>query len=258
MEVYIDLVVFLNFCVDLLLLLGTSRLLGYSPDYRRCILAAILGGGYAGLCLLPGISFLGSLFWRLVFWILVALLAFGLHPATVKQSGCFVLFSMSLSGFVTVMGRGGTLSVMLSALMLAGMYLLGCMDHNRKGGYATVKICHCQKQLDLRALIDTGNTLKDPVTGYSVLVVDSLAAYRLLGLQEEELQQPVETISRGKYPGLRLIPYCAVGQPSAMLLGLKTEELWVDGKRSQQIVAFAPQMIGRGNGYQALMGGNVC
>ena len=109
--------------------------------------------------------------------------------------------------------------------------------------------------ISMTALLDTGNTLKDPVTGHPVLVADSRVAWELLQLQESELSDPIGTISRGNHLGLRLIPYCSVGQPAGMLLGLKVDELRINGREANQIVAFAPNRIGQGSGYEALTGG---
>ena len=50
MVLYVDLVVLLNFLVDLLLILGTNRLAGYPPGLKRAVPAALLGGAYAGGC----------------------------------------------------------------------------------------------------------------------------------------------------------------------------------------------------------------
>ena len=53
------------------------------------------------------------------------------------------------------------------------------------------------------------------------MVVDRMTADKLLGLTTEQLEDPIGTISRGKYPGLRLIPYTAVGKSAGMLLAMK-------------------------------------
>lgn len=99
--------------------------------------------------------------------------------------------------------------------------------------------------------------LKDPVTGNAVMVVDRMTADKLLGLTTEQLEDPIGTISRGTYPGLRLIPYTAVGKSAGMLLAMKMDELRINGQLSTQIVAFAPQAIGQGGEYEALLGGIV-
>ena len=61
MTVYLDVVMMLNFLVDLLLLLGAGRLCGMKVKLRRALLAAAVGGVYAGFCLLSGFSFLGNI-----------------------------------------------------------------------------------------------------------------------------------------------------------------------------------------------------
>ena len=66
MRVYLDLVMGLNFLVDLLLLLGTNRLSGFPAGWKRTVPAAALGAMYSGGCCLPGFYFLGNTFWRLV------------------------------------------------------------------------------------------------------------------------------------------------------------------------------------------------
>ena len=51
MEVYLDVLMLLNFMVDLLLMVGTNRLSGHSPGCKRALPAAAMGGIYGGACL---------------------------------------------------------------------------------------------------------------------------------------------------------------------------------------------------------------
>lgn len=257
MEVYLDLVVLLNFGVDLLLLWGTNRLSGRGIGGKRTVLSAALGGGYAGACLLPGFSFLGNFMWRMVCLTLMSMIAFGWSKSAFQRGALFVFLSLVLGGVVLVMGKGGFWEVFLSAAMLCGLCLLGFNGQKGNQLVVPVKITHGNKTVNMTALLDTGNTLIDPVSGQRVLVVDARSAQELLGLDQDALLHPVETISRGVCTGLRLIPYCAIGQPVGMLLGLKVDRLQINGAESESIVAFAPQRIGQGKGYQALVGGNI-
>lgn len=257
MEVYLDLVVLLNFGVDLSLLLGTNRLSGHPPGYKKALRAAAFGGGYAGLCLMPGLTFLGNAFWRAVSLAVMAGIAYGWNRNALQRGVLFLFLSMALGGIVLVIGKGGFLSVLVSAGILGILCLLGFQGRAGKKELVSVEIHHKARSVVMTALLDTGNTLKDPVSGWPVLVADTRAAYRLLDLQEADLRNPIETISRGTHSGLRLIPYCAIGQPGGMLLGLKADKVWINGKQADQIVAFAPQRIGQGHGYEALTGGCV-
>lgn len=254
MEVYIDLLILLNFLVDLLLILGANRLCGHPPGVKRALGAAVLGGLYAGACVLPGFRFLSGTLWRLVSLCLVSVAAFGCSQSGLRRGCLFVVLSMALGGIALGLQHGGFFSLLLAAAALCLLCLVGF--RGRAGGqeYVPVTIRHGAQSLSLTALLDTGNTLTDPISGRPVLVVDARAAQGLLGLRPEELARPLETMASGKGLGLRLIPYSAVGQHGGMLLAIRPDELRIDGREVDYIVAFAPQMLGQGQ-FQALAGG---
>lgn len=254
MEVYLDLVVLLNFLVDFLLLLGTNRLSGFPAARGRTALAAALGAVYSGCCLLPGFRFLGNTLWRLVSLALMAGIAFGWNRSVVKRSGVFILLTMALGGIATSFGRGDFLTLVLAA---AGVWLLCRVAFGTGVGdkeYVPLELTYGQKREKLLALRDSGNTLRDPITGEQVLVVGAEVAYRLTGLTQQQLGKPLETLAQRPVPGLRLIPYRAVGQGGGMLLALRFEQVKVGSRSQSAIVAFAPEGLGGGM-YQALTGG---
>ncbi len=249
--VYLDLVAGLNFAVDFLLLLGTNRLAGYPVKLRRCLAAAAVGGIYGGTCLLPGFSFLGQTLWRLVFLGILSGIAFGLNRSALRRGILFVLLSMALGGIALGFGRGGSWQLLAAA---AGICLVCLLGFGAQAGqtFLTVEIIHGGKQVSTTALRDTGNGLRDPITGDSVLVAGPDLAWDLLKLTPEQLASPIESFTA--VAGLRLIPYRAVGTGSGMLLAIRPEELRLDGKISRAMVAFAPDPIGN-EAYQALAGG---
>ncbi len=256
MVLYLDLVMVLNFLVDFLLLLGTNRLSGCPAEGKRCAAAAVLGSVYGGACLLPGFRFLGGLLWRWVFLGLMGTIAFGMNRSAVRRTGIFLLLSMALGGIAVSFGRGSWLSLLLSAL---GVWLL-CRTVFPEGvgnqSYVPLELIHGDTRLSLTALRDTGNTLRDPMTGEQVLVLSAEAAHALTGLTREQLRQPLETLAHRPVPGLRLIPYRAVGS-SGFLLGLRFPDAKLGNRRQSVVAAFAPEGLGRGEGCQALAGGMV-
>jgi len=252
--VYLDLVVLLNFLVDFLLLLGTNRLSGYPPAVLRAAGAAALGGIYGGVCLLPGFAFLGSLTWRVVSLALMSLIAFGCSRSSLRRGVLFSLLSMALGG--VAMGlEGGFWSLVLSAGCLALMCALGFRGQAGRKQFVQVQICREERQVKLVALQDTGNTLRDPVTGQPVLVVGADIACRLTPLTKHQLQNPLEAV--GAIPGLRLIPYHTVGNPEGLLLALRIADVTVGKRKGSRLVAFAPENLSKDGAYQALTGGTV-
>lgn len=255
MEIYLDLVVLLNFLVDFLLLLGTNRLSGFPAGAFRCALAAALGALYSGICLLPGFRFLGNLLWRCVFLCLMAVAAFGFSSSAVKRGGIFLLLSMALGGISLNLGRGDFAAVVLSAAVVWLLCRICLGDGIGGQEYVPITLTYGGKTASVLALRDTGNSLRDPITGEQVLVLSGAVAQRLTGLSREALKTPLETLAKHPLPGLRLIPYRAIGQGSAMLLALRFDHVTIGSRQQSAIVAFAPEGLGEGSMYQALAGG---
>lgn len=253
MEIYLDLVVILNFLVDFLLLLGTNRLSGFPLAAKRCAAAAALGALYSGVCMTPSFRFLSGTLWRLVSLAGIAAIAFGINRSAVKRSGVFVLLSMALGGIALNFGRGGfwTLVLCAGAVWLLCRVAFGQTVGGRE--YIPVTLTYGEKCERILALRDTGNTLRDPITGEPVLVVAGSVGQRLTGLTEDQLRTPLETLARRPIPGLRLIPYRAVGQNGGMLLGLRMDKVRVGSRQGSAIVAFAPEGLGGEGLYQALV-----
>ncbi len=254
MEIYLDMVVLLNFLVDYLLLLGTNRLSGFPPGSWRCAAGALLGGLYAGACLLPGFRFLGSILWRTVMLCLMAMLAFGINTSALKRGGIFLLLSLAMGGMAISAGRGDFLSLLLSG---GGIWLLCSWAFGGAVGgreYVPVELRWQGNTLSLIALRDTGNTLRDPITGEQVLVIGAQAAQDLTGLTLAQIASPLETLTQHPLPGLRLIPYHAVGKMGGMLLAMRFSDVRIGNRRQSALVAFAPEGLGRGDAYQALTG----
>lgn len=255
MEIYLDLVVLLNFLVDFLLLLGTNRLSGFPLSVRRAAAAAALGGLYSGVCMLPGFRFLGGILWRMVSLAGMAVIAFGCNRSALKRGGVFVLLSMALGGIAVSFGRGNFLTLVLAA---GGVWLLCRIAFGGSVGgrqYVPVEITYGGNSVSLTALRDSGNTLRDPITGEQVLVISGDAAQRLTGLSENQLRTPLETLALRPVPGLRLIPFQAVGQAGGMLLAMRFENVKIGSRTQSTIVAFAAEGLGSGEMYQALAGG---
>ena len=255
MAVYLDLVMVLNFLVDFLLLLGTNRLSGFPMGAWRCAGASLVGAVYSGACLIPGFRFLGNLLWRSVSLCIMGGMAFGCNMGALKRGGIFLLLSMAMGGIALSLGRGDMLSLMLCAALCLLLSLVSFGGQVGSREYIPLKISYEGRTVSLIALRDTGNTLKDPVTGEQVLVISSEVALRLTGLTEQQLRLPMETLAERSIPGLRLIPYRSVGNNGGFLLAKRFADVTIGDRKQSALVAFAAEGLGRGEIYQALTGG---
>lgn len=252
--VYLDLVALLNFLVDFFLILGSNRLSGFPPGLLRAFAAAALGGVYGAACLLPGFSFLGNTLWRTVSLALMSVIAFGWNTAALRRGVVFVLLSMALGGIASGVDRKNFGMLVLCVLGLWLLCRVGFRGPLGAKSYITVAFPQERGSLSVVALRDTGNLLKDPVTGEQVLVAEASLGRELLGLTREELAHPVQTLASGRYPGLRLIPYHTVGgtgmMPACRFHGVKIGNISAD-----PLIAFAQGELDGAKEYRMLTGG---
>lgn len=244
-------VMLLSFAVNFLLLRGTAQLAMEDAGVGNLLTASLLGAAYAGACLLPGLAFLRGTVWWLLSLLGISVLAFGWNRSTWKKGGIFVLLTMALGGTALAVGRGEGWMLLLYALVVR---VLGRVAFGTNRHLLPVRISGGGKTVELTALIDTGNELRDPITGERVLVIGAKAAEALTGLSQSRLRDPLTTMESEGIPGLRLIPYRTVGSETGMLLAMRFPSVKIGGRDRPGIVAFAPQDLG-GESYQALAGG---
>ena len=278
MTVYADEVFLLNSVVNLLLLKSSLRLTGGSARQWRQWVAAILGGLYAVLVLLPGLGFLGSLPGRIVSFVLMCLCAFGVHGGVWRAAlwffgiccgfGGLTLTVTALLGQPVLLLYGRAyyrVSLRLLVLLSGGTYLLvwallrGFARH-RGAELVRLELCLHGRHADCTALVDTGNTLTEPLSGEPVTVAQWQLAAKLLpelGLSASQFENAPELMRLlcRDAPGLRLrlIPYRAVGQDCGLLLAIVCDSITRNGKPCvNRLVAFSPTPVSDGGSYEAL------
>lgn len=238
-------VVLMVVVVDILLLYAAGQLTGTGKSLLRYVGAALVGGFFAGLSLTRDFSFLGKLPWQSFSIFVVGLLAYGLSRGTICKLLLFTLLRLSVGN---VAGREALGSMVLGALGI----VIGCICIGRKRKFIPVELNFGGRTYHITALYDTGNALRDPITGRGVLIVDANVACSLTGLKPSALQDPVSNLA--SYPGLRLIPYKSVGN-GGFLLALQIPEAKIGSQKESVLVALSPNLLS--NHYQALTGGTL-
>ena len=271
---------FLNAAIDTGLLVCSARLCGEQLRWGRMILAGFLGGVYAVAALLPGGDFLRHGLVKASMAAAICLVAFGASAryfrltAVYCAMGC--LFAGLVLAFTQLTGTGllqlpgggfypvsalALLSIGALCLAIVRLLFAGSLQH-AACSFETLELRLGENMVSLRALIDTGNTLKDPMTNEPVLVLDWSAAARLLpesNLQEQDFLHPAELMRRLmlEHPGLRvrLVPYRAVGVSQGLLLAVRCERKGGGGKFAPALAAFSPTPVSGDGAYEALTGG---
>ena len=237
--------------VNILLIKGTAGLFRVSVGLIALIISAIVSGAYVLICICSNNPVICSVPVYLLTVMIIGFISFGVKYRSLPCMFSFVLLYVSLGGFC--IGRQAIFSLMTGAVGILIVVFLTAIHHDRT--YVTVKFRYDLRDFKIWALLDTGNLLKDPITGCPVLIVAANIAQEMTGLTIEQLKSPVESI--GSLPGSRLIPYKTVGQSGAFLLGLYITHLQVGSWQGRGVIALSPEFFGSNKTYQALTGGYV-
>ena len=249
---YMILAVILQVLVSFLLILASKQVFSEFIHPVRAILGALVGGVYCSACAVPGLAFLNGIVWYAVSLSLTCLFSFGIGRETVKPAVMYCLLRTAMDGLAGARSQQQTL---LWASIFCGVCLIGMWLCRYKRRYLPVELCWGEKKAKLQGLVDTGHSLRDPITGKQVLIVGADVAQMLTGFTSQQLAEPVENI--GKIPGLRLIPYQSVGKSQGMLLALPVQSGKIGNRKTSVVVAFAPQVLDETGKFQALIGGTV-
>ena len=216
-EVYVDLYFLINTSMDLLGLMLSALLLHRRIKRGRVVLAACMGGLYSVVSLLLLWDGIIGFVTDCLAALLMVSIAFPAQKDTrtwkktthaLKISAVYVLVSMLLGGVMTALYsalnrlelpfetmQGDGLSVWLFALLtsVAGIVtakwgrFLGIAQKTK---CLTVHATLFEKSITLHAMVDSGNLLRDPISGKSVIVADLMA---LSGVLPQKLRQACES-----------------------------------------------------------------
>lgn len=268
-EVYVDLYFLINTCMNLLTLMITATLLHRKVSRWRAWLSAAAGGLWAVFALFLGMEG----FWGLLCDGAVIFLMSAAVFATQKNSiktllKCTivgVLTSMILGGVMTALyalfnriklplgdAQENSSSVLIFALIaaLAGLATVQggrFLGLSKKTEYVTVTTVLFGKTVTLRAMVDTGNLLREPISGRSVILADRARILAALPTSlSQALQSPSaeEWLSDNKYATrIRLVP-TSTATGSRMLPAILPDKLTLtNGKETypaDYLIAPAP------------------
>ena len=281
MTVYVDLLFGLNMTLNYLLLRGSAAMGGCRAKLWRLLGAAARGGMHAVAAVLPGLEPLQGIFFQFLSASGMLLLAFGWKKSTVKQGLFFFALSFAFGGAVLLLVQavepdcvllGGRAYYAVSTpalLLLAGLsYGLAAVVLRGWGTYTggdiVPMVLELQgNRLETKALRDTGNVLRDPISGESIPIASWQVLNRLIPeacLCQSDFDDPAGLMARlqSQFPNMRfrLITYDAVGVSCGLLLAVRC--CVRTGKRkSSRIVAFTSTELSANGQFEILTGGAV-
>ena len=228
-EIYIDSLFLLSFTMNLYLLMLLNRSLHRTATRWRLVVGAAAGGlGYCLAFILPfGGAVVKTLFMALV---LNAAILYGVfRPVSFKAF--FKILEQTLK-YCLLLGGAFFLLInhvnvfrehhmqMMGVLACGGLFFLGisCLEEKkereRAGPCKVVLKSRTGKSITVDAIVDTGNSLREPISGQPVSVLDKELFEELWDGEEESL-------------GFRAIPYRSVGCERGIMRGYEIPEMLI-------------------------------
>ncbi len=291
MTIYIDVVFLENLVMNSIILIASGIILKKKLKWIRILLASSLGAIYTIIGYISVLQIYSNLVLKVILSILIIYIAF--NPQTVKQLWkdvlIFYLTSFVFGGVAfaliyvvkpqdILMKNGlflGTypLKTVLLAAIVAFIIIIAAFaivktKFSKKDMFCDVEVELNNKKIKTRAIIDTGNLLKEPITNTPVIVLEHTLLYEcvpkeildnLESILGGELVKIPEEIRNEYISRLKLIPFASLGKQNGMLVGIKADSLKIiqdeQEKESKNVIVgiYNKSLTKRGE-YRALIG----
>ena len=197
-SIYIDILFMINFVINILIVEGCGLLINRETKWYKTLLAAFVGALYAVAVFFPNLTLLKSAVMKILVSGIMVGLAFKIKKksAFLKVWCSFYLVSFIFGGAIiaimSLTGIGAKTGAIISngsiyfslpwkmVLLSSGVVYLVLTVFSRirkkrisnKAVERVLKIYINGKKIEMNAIIDTGNSLSDPITGCPVIVCE--------------------------------------------------------------------------------------
>jgi stage II sporulation protein GA (sporulation sigma-E factor processing peptidase) len=271
MAIYLDVIWFLNFCIDLLLLLLTALVLKRNLVKWRLLLGALVASSVLFLVVTPFSSLYYHPMFKLAFSTCIVVTTFGFRRFSYFIQNLLTFYFVSficggglialhfffnnemviLNGVVTTKSTGlGTPISWL--LVLIGFPVIWFLSKKRfelievrKVKYeeiVDVDLFILDRHLKLKGLVDSGNQLQDPLTKKPVMIID-------MNILQNKF--PKSIVQQAKHPEmigdqsieidceweekLCIIPYRGIGQVNQFIIGIRPDKVVVTLENGEEL-----------------------
>ena len=291
MTIYIDIIFIENIIMNVIILYATSIILKQKIKIIRLIISSAIGSIYSIVMYITKLTIYSSIVSKFILSVVMIYVAFIPNDLKkmFKQIIIFYLTSFVFGGVALNLiyflrpenvsiknglftGEYALKAIMLGAIMAFIIIKISIKiiktKFNSKDMYCNIKLKINEKQIETKAMIDTGNLVKEPITNTPVVIVEKSL---LEGIIPKEILKNLENILCGNLenlpqdiqdeylPKLRCIPFSSLGKENGMLVGIKISEIVVksedeEKKTSNIIIGIYGRSLTKNGEYRALVG----
>ncbi|MGN0377340.1 MAG: sigma-E processing peptidase SpoIIGA [Suilimivivens sp.] len=228
--IYIDSIFLNNFIMDLLLLSLTAKTLKTTTTFFKTLVGSLIGAaGYCLILCLPGSYSIKVMFGMLP--VAALMLKIGCNLKRLKEffygMGYLFCYSFFIGGFILFLRkkipflseRNDSFGVLILTGCLGFLICKAGIEKygkEKKNHFCKIILPGDQGEITVYGLIDTGNGLKDPVSGKEVAVL------------EEKVWEGMQKCKRAeKY---KIIPFHSIGKENGILEGYQVDQIRIEEK----------------------------
>lgn len=291
MTIYIDVVFIENLIMNYIILFATGIIIKIKIKHMRLILASVLGAIYSIVAYMSILEIYSSIVLKIVLSVIIVYIAF--NPQNVKNMWkdivIFYMTSFVFGGAAfaliyiikpqdILMKNGlflGTyplktiiLGAIIAFIIIVTSFKIVKSKISKKDMFCTIKVKLNQREIEMKAMIDTGNLLKEPISNTPVIVIEHTLLYNCM---PKEILNNLENILGGDFENipeeiknkyiskLKVIPFSSLGKQNGMLIGIKPEYVIVkdednENKIDNVIIGIYNKSLTKKGEYRALIG----
>ncbi len=256
-ELYIDILFLVNFMMDYLLLLLVKKMLKCTATHGNVCLGAMVGSLLT--CIIVVIPIPYAIIKFVMFHMIVNTLMIraGLKIKNMRDfAKAYIMLYIGgflLGGLLQAIRQYVRVGSLFFAIAIGGYHVISKIwdfiaSVQKVNQYqCKVDLYMGDKKCQVTGMIDTGNGLRDPVSGQPVNVLDKTVARQFLGSV--------------KMSQVRYIPYHSIGKKEGVLLALKIDKMCIYKEKecwvNAPLIGVSEEMISAKGEYQMILNPNI-
>ena len=291
MTIYLDMIFIENMIINFLIIYSTSKILKIKANLARAFIASFLAAIYSIMYYIAKINLYSNFIIKILLSILIIYVSFNAKnfKTLIKQIIIFYLVTfvfaggtlgiiyMVNSGKITI--RDGVLvgnytiktvfiGIIIGFIIITTGFKIAKTKISNKDLICNILVYLNGIKIKTKAIIDTGNFLKEPITNIPVAVVEHTLLYNAIPI---EILDNIENVLGGDFRNipiqvqqeyisrLRVIPFSSLGKQNGMLLGIKADKIIIENNESYKqitkvIIGIYNKSITKKGEYHALVG----
>ncbi len=291
MTVYLDVIFFENLILNFLILYAVGIETKSTIKFIRIVVSSAVGSAYTVFAYLINNVFFQSIIMKVLLSVVMIYIAYKTNnikellkklvyfylTSFVFGGGALALIYIANTGKISIhngviFGKYTLLTIMIgvivSFIVIIVSFTLIKNKISKKDIVCNITIRINNKKVKAKALIDTGNFLKEPITNIPVIVAEHSLFKNIISdeilenidnILGGDLNKISENIKDEYIPKMKIIPFSSLGKQNGMLLGIKAQEVIIEhnkkiNKIDRLIIGLYNKKLSKKGEYHALVG----